>query len=202
MRPPRIPPLIADLVQTALQVFDNLEFATRSACPRCGGPVQGYDTKPKKFATIVENGQERVITVRVKRFRCRSCGELCYADEPFYPGTRIGSPVIDLFTSFSSIMPRSRAARVIGALGISVDRTTWKNYTAKDFSDIPEMDMFGMRLPASIMILSTIAARSGDASRPDPQEILKACGHPSSRRPEDARSPPPGTAPRDEHTRE
>ena len=175
--------MIGDIVQTALQTFHGIEFTTASVCPRCGGPLQGYDTKTKKFATIVENGQEYVIAVRVKRFRCRTCGDLCYADEPFYPGTRIGSPVIDLFTSFSSTMPRSRAARVIGALGISVDRTTWKHYAGMDFSTIPEIDLFGMRLPVCIMVLSNIAARSGDSSRPDPQEILKACGYPSARRP-------------------
>ena len=192
MRPPRIPPMVGDLVQTALQVFDGLEFTTGSACLRCGSPLQGYDTKTKKFATIVENGQERVISVRVKRFRCKTCGGLCYADEPFYPGTRIGSPVIDLFTSFATTMPPGRAARVVGALGISVDRTTWKNYAGKDFSDIPEIDLFGMRLPVCIMVLSNLAARSGELSRPDPQEILKACGYPSARRSPGAGNPGQG----------
>ena len=183
MHPPRIPPMIKDIVQTAVLLFDHLEFKTCSGCPQCGGAVQGYDTKIRKFATIKEDKKERVITVRVKRFTCRSCGSLCYADEPFYPDTRIGSLVIDIFSSLSATMPASRAARVIDALGISVDRTTWRNYTGKHFSDIPEMDMFGMRLPVCIMVLSNITARSGDLSLPDTQEILTACGNPSARHP-------------------
>jgi hypothetical protein len=172
--------MIKDLVQTALLVFDNLEFTSCAMCPRCGGPIQGYDTRTKKFATIMEDGRERVITVRVKRFTCRSCGSLCYADEPFYPGTRIGSPVIDLFTAFATTMPECRAARVIDALGISVDRTTWRNYTGPKFSAIPELDMFGMRLPVSVMMLSTLAVRYGETTPTDPQEVLRACGYPSA----------------------
>ena len=183
MHPPRIPPMIRDLIQTAVLLFDNLEFTTISGCPRCGGPVQGYDTKTKKFATLTENEKDRSITVRVKRFTCRSCGALCYADEPFYPDTRIGSPVIDIFSSLSATMPASRAGRVIDTLGIRVDRTTWKNYRDPRYSDIPEMDMFGMRLPVSIMVLSGIAARSSDLNHPDIQEILAACAYPSARHP-------------------
>lgn len=182
MHPPRIPPMIKDLIQTAVLIFDNLEFTTCPGCPRCGRAVQGYDTKTKKFATIKEEEKERIITVRVKRFTCKSCGDLWYADEPFYPNTRIGSPVIDIFSSLSTTMPASRAARMIDALGISVNRTTWKNYTGMRFSDILEMDMFGMRLPVCIMVLSNIAARSSDKTPPDTQEILAACGYPSARR--------------------
>ena len=188
MHPPRIPPMIKDLVQTAVLLFDHLEFTTCSGCPQCGGAVQGYDTKTKKFATIKENEKERVITVRVKRFTCRSCGDLCYADEPFYPNTRIGSPVIDIFSSLSATMPSSRAARLIDALGISIDRTTWRNYTDMRFSDIPEVDMFGMRLPVCIMVLSNITARSSDLYHPDTQEILAACGYPSIRHPANVRN--------------
>ncbi|MCK9632602.1 MAG: hypothetical protein M0R30_13300 [Methanoregula sp.] len=181
MRPPRIPPMMKDLIQTAVMVFDNLEFTACTRCPKCGGTVQGYDTKTRKFATIKEDETERTIRVRVKRFTCKSCGDLCYADEPFYPGTRIGSPVIDLFSSLSTTMPPSRAARVIDSLGISVNRTTWKNYTGIRFSDIPEMDMFGMRLPVCMMELSNIAARSSDIFPPNALEILAACGNPSTR---------------------
>ncbi|MFA6332928.1 MAG: hypothetical protein WCX22_08250 [Methanoregula sp.] len=179
MHPPRISPMMKDLIQAAVLVFDDLEFTTCPGCPRCGGAVTGHDTRTKKFATLTENENERIVRVRVKRFTCKSCGTLCYADEPFYPGTRIGSPVIDLFTSLSATMHASRAARIIDAMGISVDRTTWKNYAGMRFSGIPEMDMFGMRLPVCIMMLSDRAARSTDKYQIDTQEILAACGFPS-----------------------
>jgi hypothetical protein len=176
MRPPRIPPLATDIIQTALSSLDGMEFTEIVSCPSCGGDLQGYDSKKKKFAVLREQTGERVVTVLVKRFYCRKCGALCYADEPFYPDTRIGSPVIDIFSSLSATMPPSRAARVIEAVGIVVDRTTWKNYIGRSFSDIPVVDVFGMRLPLCIVRLSDIAVRT---DHPDPVEVIAACGYPS-----------------------
>lgn len=193
--------MMKDLLQTAILVFDDLEFSTCRGCPQCGGAVQGYDTRTKKFATIREDEKERNIMVRVRRFTCRSCGELCYADEPFYPNTRIGSPVIDIFSSLSAAMPASRAARVIDALGIRVNRTSWKNYTGRNYATMPAVDIFGMRLPVYLTVLSNIAARSDTISAPDTREILAACGYPSARngsgirdRQRDGRSPAPDTS--------
>jgi len=179
MKPPRIPPLAIDIIQTALSLPDGMEFAEITSCPLCGGDLQGYDRKIKKFAVLREKTGERRITIRVKRFYCRKCGNLCYADEPFYPGTRIGSPVIDIFLSLSATMPPGRAARVIDALGIVVNRTTWRNYLGGPFADIPVVDVFGMRLPLRIMRLSDIAVQSGDSGHVDPADILAACGYPS-----------------------
>ena len=179
MKTPRIPSLVLDIVQTALSSLDGTEFSIISSCPYCRGPVQGYDWKKKKFAVLREHTEDRVITVRVKRFYCRKCGTLCYAEEPFYPFTRIGSPVIDIFVSLSATMPPGRASRVIDAMGIVVNRTTWKSYLWRQVHEIPVVDVFGMRLPVSIMRLSEIAVKSGDLGTPDPAEIIDACGHPS-----------------------
>ena len=183
MKPPRFPPLVSDLVQTALSSLDGMEFAELSSCPSCGGTVQGYDRKKKQFCVLREPTGERVIIVYVKRFRCRSCGALCYADEPFYPDTRIGSPVIDLFLSLSAMMPPSRAARIIDAMGIVVHRTTWKYYSGRSFSaDIPVMNIFGMHLPVCIVQLSDIAVRLGESGEVYPADIIAACGYPSRKR--------------------
>jgi hypothetical protein len=179
VRPLRIPPIITDIIQTAVSSLDGLEFTQIMSCPYCGGTVQGHDRKKKKFAVLREHAAERVITVRVKRYYCRNCGNLCYADEPFYPGTRIGSPVIDIFSSLSAIMPPSRAARIIDTLGIVVDRTTWKYYTGRAFPEMPVVDVFGMRLPLSVVRLSDIAAQSGEFDQADPADIIAACGYPS-----------------------
>jgi len=179
VRPPRIPPLATDIIQTALSLMDGMEFAEIISCPLCGGTLQGYDSKKKKFAVLREQTEERVITVRVKRFYCRKCGKLCYADEPFYPDTRIGSPVIDIFISLSATMPPSRAARVIDALGIVVNRTTWRNYPWRPFADIPVVDVFGMRLPLCVLRLSDIAVQPGESGHADPADVLAACGYPS-----------------------
>jgi len=183
MRPPRIPTIVSDLILTALSSLDGMEFSAMSSCPACGGMLQGHDSKKKQFAVLRELTGERVITVRVKRFRCRDCGILCYADEPFYPDTRMGSPIIDLFLSLSAIMPPSRAARVVDAMGIVVHRTTWRNYRGRSFaSEIPVMDIFGMRLPVCVVRLSEIAVRSGESGPAHPADIIAACGYPSRNR--------------------
>lgn len=174
--------MVTDIIQTAVSALDGMEFNHIMACPHCGGTVQGFDRKKKKFATVREQTAERIITVRVKRFYCRNCGKLCSADEPFYPNTRIGSPVIDIFTSLSATMPSSRAARVIDTLGIVVDRTTWRYYTCRTFPEIPVMDVFGMRLPLSVVRLSDLAIQSGEANPADPADVIEACWYPSRSR--------------------
>ena len=189
MRPPRIPPMVRDLVQTTLSSFDGIEFTGLSRCPKCGGPLQGYDMRQKKFAVLREQEQDSIIMVRVKRFTCRTCRSLCYAGEPFYPDTRIGSPVIDIFSTLSTTMPPNRAARIIDALGIVVDRTTWRNYTGRNFGNIPTADVFGMRLPFSLLSLSTLAARIPEGGRIPGAEALAACGFPSAQRARPDRPP-------------
>nr|WP_319376082.1 hypothetical protein [uncultured Methanoregula sp.] len=182
MRPLRIPPMITDLIITAVSAFDGAEFTKLAQCPFCGGAIQGYDTRKKKFAVLTETAGERTITVYVRRFTCRSCKKLCYADEPFYPDTRIGSIIIDLHTTLSTLMPPSRAARVIDVMGIRVDRTTWRNYRNLKVPDIPTAEVFGMRLPRSILTISTIAARIPEGSGIEGAEALAACGFPSTYR--------------------
>ena len=176
VKPPRIPLMVTDIIQTALASLDGMEFTEIISCPLCGGTLKAHDSKKKKFAVLREQTGERVITVRVKRFYCRHCGNLCYADEPFYHGTRIGSPVIDIFLSLSATMPPSRAARVIDTMGIVVNRTTWKYYIGRPFPGIPVMEVFGMRLPLSVVRLSDIAVQTGES---DPADVIAACGYPS-----------------------
>ncbi len=176
--------MLTAIVQAAISSFHGAEFTWLEKCPVCGGPVQGYDTRTKKYAVIRDGTEERAITVRVKRFTCRKCNRLCNACEPFYPGTRIGSLVVDLFYTFSATMPASRAARLIDAMGIRVDRTSWKNYTGRPVPEIPTMEIFGMRLPSSVLTLSNIAARIPDGGRVEGIEALAACGYPSMFRPE------------------
>jgi len=172
--------MVIDIVQSAICSLDGAEFTHLAACPVCGGRVQGYDTRTKKYAVIRDGDGERTITVRIKRFTCRNCKKLCNADEPFYPGTRIGSLVVDLFFCLSATMPESRAARHIDALGIRVDRTSWKNYSGRAIPEIPVTDIFGMRLPSSVLMLSGLSARALDGGRIDCADVLKACNFPSA----------------------
>jgi hypothetical protein len=76
-------------------------------------------------------------------------------------------------------MPPGRAARVIDTMGIVVHRTTWRNYIGRPLSDIPVVDVFGMKLPLCIVRLSDIAVHSGEYEPPDSAEVIAACGYPS-----------------------
>lgn len=180
MKPPRIPPMVTDIVQTAVCSFDRSEYVHLAACPYCGGPVQGYDTREKKYATVREGSSTRTITVRIKRFTCRRCKRLSNADEPFYPGTRLGSLIVDLYFSLASTMPGSRAARIIDTIGIEVDRTTWRNYASRPMPEIEAADIFGMRIPRSIIAVSTIAAGIPEGGSMNGAEALAVSNIPSA----------------------
>ena len=182
MRKPRFPPMVIDIIQTALLACDGIEFSDLAACPSCGGAVRGYDIRKKQFAAIIENDKKRIIYIRVKRFYCKSCNRHFDADEPFYPDTRIGSPVIDLCVTFAATIPFTRTATYLSLMGIIIDRGSVRNYANRDFGDIPTADMFGMRLPLSILSISSLAAIAGEGSGIIGAEVLAACGFPSAHR--------------------
>jgi len=182
MKSPLVPPMASDIIKNALSSLDGVEFTELASCQYCGGDVSGHDMKKKQFAVLDDNGKPRIIHVRVKRFRCRQCGKLCYAAEPFYPGTRIGSPVIDLCITLSETMPANRAAQVLMAMGVVVDRTSCLLYTKKRWQEIPIANVFGMHLPFSVFSLSNLAARNVEGSRIRGTDALAACGFPSAHR--------------------
>ncbi|MDP3395904.1 MAG: hypothetical protein Q8S57_04470 [Methanoregula sp.] len=182
MRKPRFPPMVIDIVETALSACDGIEFSTLAACPSCGGTVRGYDNRKKQFAIIIENDKKRIIHIRVKRFYCKSCKKLFEADAPFYPDTRIGSPVIDLCVTLAATIPFTRTATYLSMMGIVIDRGSVRNYANRDFGKIPTADMFGMHLPLSILSISALAASAGEGRGIIGAEVLAACGFPYARR--------------------
>jgi hypothetical protein len=182
MRKPRIPPLLIDLVHVGLYALDGVAFNDLSACTKCGGNLSGYDTKKKQFAVLFDEGKKKNISVFVKRFYCQKCGALCYAQEPFYPNTRVGSPIVDLCVIFSVTMPYTRAATYLTQMGIIIDRGSVRNYARMGFSNIETTEIFGIRLPMSILTLSTLAARIDKGGSIIGAEALVACGFPSAYR--------------------
>jgi len=181
MKQLRIPPLLVDIVQSSISVFDRVVFDKRDACPACGGSVSGYDTRKKQFAVMLKDGRPCPLNVFVKRFSCRQCGIVCFADEPFYPDTRNGSPVVDLCRTLSMTMPFHRTAAYLAQIGIIIDRGTVRNYAHRVFPVIPTTDLFGVRLPLSVVSLSAITD-TGEGSRVIGTEALAACGFPSAYR--------------------
>jgi hypothetical protein len=183
-----IPPMLVDLVGNALASMDGVIFADLAACPSCRGQVIGHDMRAKRFAVILDQGKEHTIRVFVKRFYCQDCNALCYADAPFYPDTRLASPIVDLCILLSQQMPFNQVAQHLLAMGIVVDRGTIRNYASRDFGAIPATNLFGFLLPLPLLNLATFAlSREG---RPIVgAEVLAACGFPPANR-----APPHGRA--------
>ena len=182
MKQPRIPPLLIDIIQSGIAACDGIVFDSRDACPLCKGTLSGYDTKKKQFAIINETGELHLVHVFVKRFTCRKCHTICFADEPFYPDTRIGSPLVDLCRTLAAGMPFYRAMVFMNQLGIDIDRGTIRNYAKRPLPDIPTTNLFGIMLPFSIISLSELAVRTGEGGRIEGTEVLAACGFPSAYR--------------------
>jgi hypothetical protein len=182
MKPPRIPPLIIDIVQSGILACDGIVFDNRESCPLCGGTLSGYDTKKKQFTVMLEEDIPHRVRVFVKRFSCRKCHTVCFANEPFYPGTRIGSPLVDLCRTLGATMPFNRVAANLLHLGIVIDRGTVRNYMHWPYPNITITNLFGISLPVSIISLSELAARVGEGSRIPGAEALAACGFPSAYR--------------------
>ena len=192
MKQLRIPPILVDIVQSSILVFDNRVFESREVCPACGGSLSGYDTRKRQFAILLREGTSCPVNIYIKRFSCRECGMICSADEPYYPDTRHGSPVVDLCRTLSTMMPFHRTSAYLGQMGIVIDRGTVRNYARGSFPEIPTTDLFGIRLPLSIVSLSSILVDPGERRGVIGAEMLAACGFPSAYRaaPDRSRSSP------------
>lgn len=159
-RPIPIAPMMADMVRNGIAAVDGRVFENLDRCPFCGGKVQPHDLRVKRFATITAGTGVRDIRVRVKRFRCARCERLCYADSPFYPGTRHGAPIVELAAVLAERMPPGRAAQTLARLGIVLDRATVRAYAGLPLPPITTTQLFGIPVPTSILHLSS-SLRSG-----------------------------------------
>jgi hypothetical protein len=165
--------MMADMVRKGVAAVDGTVFEHLERCPHCGGGVRPYDHRLKRFATITEGGVIRDIHVRVKRFRCARCGRLCYADSPFYPGTRHGAPIVELAAALAERWPPGRTANTLERLGIVLDRATVRAYARLPLPAITTMDLFGIPIPVSLLQLPSSRSRlqggrGGSAARDAP----------------------------------
>lgn len=149
-----VPNMLGDIIQSAICGFEGKKFENLAACPFCRGEVTGYDYKKRHFASIIGPGGTRTIEVHVKRFCCRQCGRISSAEAPFYPDTRVGKPVVDLCITLSEKMPYHRTARVLEQMGLAIDRGSVRNYVRRDIGPIPCTDIYGFRIPMSVITLS------------------------------------------------
>ena len=176
----RIHPIFSDLIPTALSACDEILFDSCTSCPHCGGSLGRYDVKTKHFADIIDGTMTRTITTRIERFRCRECHSVIYADQPFYPNTRVGSPVVDLCVTLSARMPYACASTFLRQIGVAVDRWSVRNYSMKNIRSVSTTEQYGIVLPASIVSLAALASETTNGRSIEASEIIRACGNPSS----------------------
>ncbi len=152
-RPVPIAPMMADMVRNGIAAVDGTVFEDLDRCPHCGGPVRPHDYRAKRFATVTDGTRTRDVRVRVKRFRCARCGRLCYADSPFYPGTRHGAPIVELAAVLAERLPPGRTAQALERMGIVLDRATIRAYARLPLPPIATMELFGIPIPVSLLQL-------------------------------------------------
>ncbi len=179
MRAHRIHPLLTGLVQTALKACEGVRFHPGIICRSCGSPRSGYDERKKRFAVLLEDDKPRPLHVIIQRSYCRSCGKISNPQEPFYPDTRVGSPVVDLCRSLSATMPYSQVSACAGQMGVLVDRWSVRNYARAQLPEMTVVEVFGMQFPVSIIALSMIGGSVQEPGHPDGEDILAACNYPS-----------------------
>jgi hypothetical protein len=175
-------PMLPTIIQAGIANLDGRLYNSLDSCPSCGGDLVGYDTKQRFFITLAEPGGDRDIVVNVRRFLCRVCGMVSPAKAPFYPDTRIGGPVVDLCVTLSQEMTCSRAAKVINALGIVIDRGTVRNYVSRGFNAPPATEVFGFLLPVSIISLTMFTPGSFQPGPVIGAETFAPAGRPAAGR--------------------
>lgn len=174
-----IPPMLIEVIQAAIQVCDRTEYYPGGICRSCGGRLSGYDSRTKRFAIISNDGEDQPVEVIIHRAYCRECGRILLPEEPFYAGTRIGSPVVDLCHSLSASLSSGHVAGLLDRMGVKVDRWSVRSYCNLPILPPPTVDAFGMLLPVSIIALSSLAGGRDSRQQVNGDDVLAACNFPS-----------------------
>lgn len=154
MRDPIVPPMLADIIQNALYSVEGTTFGDLVACPFCGGDVQNHDIRKKRFAVVRQRGEHHTIYVQVRRYYCKECQRLCYANAPFYSDIRMGAPVVDLCYLNLNDYPYNRLSRIMELIGVIVHRGTIRNWANLNLGSVPFLKLFGYNVPLSLLNLS------------------------------------------------
>ena len=172
-----IPPILINIIYTALQVCDGVRFHSGRVCQNCGGTLSGYDARKKRFAVLFKDGEQVPVYVIVQRSYCHTCGEMFNPPVPYYPGTRVGMPVVDLCRTFSTVMPYNRVSTYLARMGVIVDRWSVRHYATASLPDVPSLDVFGMKMPVSLIALSTLAGSLSGNAQLEMDDVLMACNY-------------------------
>lgn len=178
MRAHKIHPLITGIIQTALLACEGVRFHSAGTCISCGSPISGYDERKKRFAILLKDELPRPVHVVIQRSYCHNCGKITEPPEPFYTGTRLGSPVVDLCRSLTETMPYSRVSTILNRMGVQVDRWSVRHYAQIYLPDVPAIELFGMQIPQSVISLSTVAVTPNEPGPIEMDDVLLACNYP------------------------
>ena len=170
-----IPPIIVDLTYQAVSGVAGVQFTDATPCPVCQVMPMSHDLKRRRFSTVTENDQTVHIYVFIKRFYCPKCGKLCYADAPFYEKSRFGSPVVDLCITLSKDHSFSETAKIMNRMGIVIDRGTVRKTVLSHHHEVDAADFFGIKIPQSIITLSTLVTGNDPAGSLTGKDVLRAC---------------------------
>ena len=156
MRDVKIPPMLIQLIDSGISGIDKKIFENADKCPDCKGKLITHDFRRKKFATRIYRDKKIPVYVRVKRFRCKECGRLVYADEPFYPEIRVGAPVVDFCLANRERYSYAHISRILKHLHIYVSPSSVGNYASADLNMPPAVEMHGIFFPASLLNLANV----------------------------------------------
>jgi hypothetical protein len=173
-----IPPVIGDVVYQAVSGVSGVQFLDATSCPACSGLLISHDLKQRRFSTVQTPHGTGHIYVYVKRFHCRECGRLCYADAPFYDKSRFGSPLVDLCITLARSYTYSQTATILENIGIIIDRGTVRKTALMYDHEVETVDFFGVFIPRSVLSLSALVMGSDTTKPVSGRDVLEACGFP------------------------
>ncbi|MBN2733909.1 MAG: transposase family protein [Methanomicrobiaceae archaeon] len=154
MKKVAIPPMVADIIMNGISNLNGIIFDSVNECPCCGGQLKGHDTKNKKFATLIENNQQKNIFVNVKRYRCKDCKKLVYSDSPFYDDIRIGSPIVDFCILNLKMHPANHISKILRNMNIAVNPSTIRKFNTLKTGEIKSIEFHGIAFPLSLLNIS------------------------------------------------
>lgn len=165
MKKVAIPPMVAEIVMNGLLDLEGFLFDTADACPSCKGELKAHDVKKKRFATILQEGTRRNITVNVKRFRCTKCGKLVYSDSPFYKNIRMGAPIADFCILNLDIHPANHISKILRRMNIIVNPATIRSLPGFVSDKSPSIDFHDIRFPLSLLNISEMVMKKEGSER-------------------------------------
>jgi hypothetical protein len=169
-------PMVSDLIRRGILAMEGVRFAQGGFCSACGGPIQGYDFRKKRFATLIDDDAgTKEIPVFIKRFLCPGCGTVTLADAPFYPSTRHGAPIVDFALILSRLLSYHEVSRVLERCHIEMDWGTVRHYSLKNFPPAPTFALYGIPVPLSLLYLSILGVQLDKGGAITGAEALAAC---------------------------